>query len=108
MYGYWGCILVIGMISNLIITLTSWKSSRSRSDVAGGASRTIALPPPVNAAWQWVRAHFVIPSALMTYHRRPLFAWQIPTRIEALVVIMYWIISLVLCCVNYNAFEGNA
>ena len=54
-----------------------------------------------------MRAHLIIPSAVSTHHIQPLWMWQIPTRLESLVVILFWCLSVVLCSVNYIAYDGN-
>lgn len=78
-------------------------------------NEVVAAPKPhassplsfLNTAHHWVRANFIIPAAFGSHHQR-LFWWcTIPTRMETTVVLAFWILNLVLCCVGYEIFWPN-
>ncbi|PGH33087.1 hypothetical protein GX50_04069 [[Emmonsia] crescens] len=55
----------------------------------------------------WIRANLIMPAAFGTHHQR-LFYWcSIPTRVEAIVIVLFYVLSLVLTCVGHDIFRGN-
>lgn len=55
----------------------------------------------------WVRANLIIPTTFGTHHQRLLWWCSVPTRMETLVVLSYWALSLILCAVSYYIFTPN-
>lgn len=63
--------------------------------------------PGVGTAFHWIHTHLIIPSPLATTHSRYLLGCTFSTRVEALIVMGFWMISIVLSLVGYKAFSGN-
>jgi hypothetical protein len=107
MYGFWGTVLLAGMLNNAFNALWHHRVSHSSRDAeqAGGSNHRAV--GPVFGAWHWIKTHVIIPSSFGTYHRRLLYGFSVPTRIEAFIIWAYWAISLILCAVNIRTFEGN-
>ena len=105
--GFMGVVLLTGIIQNMCNTFWHLRASRVVNDVEGSGQARSPLTGLVANSWRSVRAHLVLPSVIATYRRRLLYGFTVPTRIEAFVVWAYWIISLILCSVNYKTFKGN-
>jgi hypothetical protein len=108
MYGYWGAILIIAMLNNAHGRWWQSRASRSTSDVEGRQALTlIANDNPLAIANTWWKKNFIIPPIFGTRRRQLYYNFSVPTRLEAIVIFTYWILSLMLCAANYRAFEGN-
>ncbi|KAJ4862477.1 ferric reductase like transmembrane component domain-containing protein [Trichoderma breve] len=112
MYGFWGGILLIGMLRRLITYIVESRLSplsTDPEDLGAADSREKPTAGTKSLAYMYsrIRKHLTIPSGLPPYHSQLLFGCTIPTRIESLVIISCWILNFVLCCVNYRGFEGN-
>lgn len=60
-----------------------------------------------SSAHHWFRTNLIIPAAFGSHHQR-LFYWcSIPTRMETLVVVAFWVLNLILCGVTYEIFYPN-
>lgn len=100
-YGYWGTILLIGIISQLCSTLLP--ASTSRPDTEGARAKV----RPFAKFTHWINTHFILAPIFGNRHRRLLLGCQVLTRLQAFVIYGYWLLSLILCCVNYRTFKGN-
>lgn len=112
MYGFWGGVLVIGILHRLITLINESRPSPSSigpedTGIADSREKPTEKNRPFVSMYSWIRKNLITPSALPPYRRQPLFGCTIPTRIEVFIVLSYWIVSLVLCCVNYRGFKGN-
>lgn len=104
MYGFWGAILVFGMVRRLFHTLRQRTPSASDSESGRANSTTTRLFRHITT---WARKHLITPSMLPPYHIQPLLGCTVPTRLEFIIIYLYYVISIVLCAVNYRGFEGN-
>ncbi|KAI2004749.1 hypothetical protein LOZ52_004990 [Ophidiomyces ophidiicola] len=108
MYGFWGGIVFFGIVYRLYIVFFNIKRSRFGVDEEGnGSNKHSLLPRPLAKISHWFQTTLVIPGAIKPYHQRPFYWCAIPTRLEGLVIGGFWLISFVLCAVNYRVFEGN-
>ena len=112
MYGFWGAILIIGMLHRSIALLQERRlpfppTSLEDMGLADDRKKSARWPHHISSLYSWISQQVVIPSAFSPYRRELLFGCTIPTRLESFVVLSYWIVSLILCCVNYRGFEGN-
>ncbi|EPE07050.1 ferric reductase transmembrane component 4 precursor [Ophiostoma piceae UAMH 11346] len=115
--GYWAGILVLAMIHKAwTVTLETLESRKLHKDLEGGSSRSTSLFNTsrfgaVGHAWHKLRTWIIIPAGLAPFfnkHQRLVAGWGImPRRLDMLIVIGYWIVVIVLCCVGYDTFEGN-
>ncbi|KAF2103935.1 FRE family ferric-chelate reductase [Rhizodiscina lignyota] len=107
MYGFWGSILLIGIVGNIVNALSS-RSMRQRSKDSESLSSTKARSYDIfSRIRDPINKHLVLPLAFGSHHQRLLYGCTVPTRIVGLVVIAYWSLSLILCAVNYRTFLGN-
>ncbi|KAL7926928.1 ferric reductase like transmembrane component domain-containing protein [Trichoderma austrokoningii] len=112
MYGFWGGVLVIGFLHRLITLVNESRLSSSSigpedTGIADSRKKQAQNSGLFVSMYSWIRKNLITPSALPPYRRQPLFGCTIPTRIEVFIVLSYWIVSFVLCCVNYRGFKGN-
>ncbi len=112
MYGFWGGVLVIGMLHRFIAVLQERRllipsTSAEDTGLADARATSARWPKNIRSLYSWVNQHLVTPSAFSPYRRELLFGCTIPTRLESFVILSYWLISFILCCVNYRGFEGN-
>ncbi len=117
-YGFWGGLLLIGIINRLV---THVSAARRLKDVVAAADDVETTGTPsvgtkrshsgpvtvVKSIHHWLRANVIIPAAFGSHHNRPLLWSTIPTRMETIVVASFWILTLILCCVNYLIFWPN-
>ncbi|KAL7808709.1 ferric reductase NAD binding domain-containing protein [Trichoderma gracile] len=112
MYGFWGIVLLFGTLHRLITHILESRvlpSSTGPEDTGSADSRekTGAGTKSLGHLYSRIRKGLTTPSVFPPYHRQLLFGCTIPTRLEFFIVASYWIVSFVLCCVNYRAFDGN-
>lgn len=113
MYGFWGGLLLIGMINRLVTHFSVARRMKNATDVEVGNASTnskgnrtgpIALFKSIH---YWLRAHVIIPAAFGTHHNRPFYWNTIPTRMETIIVVAFWVMTFILCCVTYHIFSPN-
>ncbi|KAG4440540.1 hypothetical protein IFR05_003956 [Cadophora sp. M221] len=108
-YGFWGGVLLIGIITRFVKFLAHRTPQQDRSlDVATAESHS--SPHAYTTAqklWGWAQAKVVFPPVIGTHHRRLLGGFTIPTRLQTSVVLAYWAWSIVICAVSYNIFSPN-
>ncbi len=107
MYGFWGGVLVIAIISNMFNKLWQRRYRSRSTDGEGVSPRAYQLPAPLGLITHLVQTHLTIPAGFKSYHQRLYYGFSVPTRMESIVVFIYWTISLILCAVNIKAFQGN-
>ncbi|TVY24474.1 Ferric/cupric reductase transmembrane component [Lachnellula hyalina] len=108
-YGFWGCILFIGIINRLVNVLLSMRSSKAfdhqRTIEEQSAPRSHSIV--FSKTYRWFQANLILPPAIGTRHQRHVFGFTMPTRIVTLIVIAYYIWSIVICAVSYDVFFPN-
>ncbi|KAF7158180.1 hypothetical protein CNMCM5623_002846 [Aspergillus felis] len=105
LYGFWGGILLIGMLNNLLSTMVHYRLARQVIDVEG--ERSASKHGPLKVIHHWVKAKLIIPAAVGSHHQRLLGIVTLPTRLETIVVCCYWALNLILCAVSYEAKWPN-
>ncbi|KAK2831891.1 hypothetical protein FQN49_007066, partial [Arthroderma sp. PD_2] len=115
-YGYaiigtWCSILLLGMLYNSYNWVFFPRLRGNKGDLEDSYALTRGhsswFLKPLHHLFSWIRTHLIIPSAFGSYHSRTIAGCDIPTRMEAVVIFCFWLITTVLCCVNYNLFPGN-
>lgn len=114
-YAFWGGIILVGIIQRLWQVWSQSRFTHSAADTEGGSipsggrkvPASTGLLAPASRGYSWIHTNLVLPSSLGSYHQRLWWWCTIPTRMITLVVASFWILSLVLSCVNYRGFEGN-
>jgi hypothetical protein len=103
LYGFWGAILLAGIIVNICKAASSLRASRYSTDLEKSSTPQY-LPSKV---WQLIKKHLILPTVFGSHRRRLYYGFSIPTRIEGFVIFLYWTCSLILTAVNVKTFEGN-
>jgi len=102
--------LLIGTLHNLLTHLFHSRLSRQEQD-SGDNSRYLLLSTgfltPFKTVCHWTRTNLIIPAAFGSHHQRLFYYCTIPTRMEAVPIILYYVLSLVFMSVSYDIFEGN-
>lgn len=102
-YAFWALVLAVGIFHRLVrhifhaldIRAGQWARSRVRW-----------LWIPLDGTYHWLQTHLVVPAPLPS-SRRKLLWWTFPTRIEAVTVLLFWVLSVVVCTLEYRPVEGN-
>ncbi|OJD11947.1 hypothetical protein AJ78_07380, partial [Emergomyces pasteurianus Ep9510] len=110
-YWFWGIVLLSGILNRLFTHFTGARQRSTRYDSEGHTSHINSGAPlllqPFRWLHHWIRAYFIIPAAFGTHHQR-LFYWcSIPTRVETIVIVIFYVLSLALTCVGHDIFKGN-
>ncbi|EKV18859.1 FRE family ferric-chelate reductase, putative [Penicillium digitatum PHI26] len=109
-YAYWGGIMSLGMIYRLSDWLFHRPQRRTERALESNVypfTKLLKQVPWVGAGLQWIQTHLIIPTPLATTHGRRLLGFTFSTRVEALIVVGFWMISILLSVVGYRTFPGN-
>lgn len=99
MYAFWGLILTIAAITNLL------KSTGASSEpLESQSSRKKRF---LHSSWKWIRTNLIIPPTFGSHHQRLLFWCTIPTRMEALVVTLFYLFTTYLAVSHYRLISNN-
>lgn len=108
-YAYWAGILLVGMGSRVGTWLLNHRTPRLGRDLESCLyleTATGDLRPWVGGLLHWVRTHLVVPAPLARRGRN-LLGCTFSTRVEALVIGGFWLLSIILSFVGYRTFPGN-
>lgn len=88
-YSYWAAILCFGVLYRLFQTF--WKNRR------------VAGPP-----WTLLqRISHAVQTHLVIAKPTPFLWLTLPSRLDAIVLGLFWVLNTVLCAITYPTFEGN-
>lgn len=109
LYGFWGPILLFGMLQKAIRHLAERRRGYVYVDAEGNSQQSNASGKPglLSRIDAWSNKYLVTPSLLPPYRQKRLLGCTIPTRAVTFVLAAYWILNFVLSCVLYRAFTGN-
>ncbi|KAE8372399.1 ferric reductase like transmembrane component-domain-containing protein [Aspergillus bertholletiae] len=102
-YLFWAFILSIGVVHRLIqhlLPLDHVRIDPTRSTVSR------ILYTPFVTVYHWIQTYIITPSPLPSGGRHLLW-WTFPTRAEAIIVVLFWLLSSVLSSVSYRIFPDN-
>ncbi|KNG89121.1 FRE family ferric-chelate reductase [Aspergillus nomiae NRRL 13137] len=102
-YLFWAVILSIGVFHRLIQHILLSKRIRVNGN-RSVLSRT--LYTPFITIYHWIQT-YIITSSPLPSRGRYLLWWTFPTRIEAILVVLFWVLSAVLSSVSYRLFPEN-
>ncbi|RHZ43508.1 ferric reductase family protein [Aspergillus thermomutatus] len=94
-YAYWTVVIAVGALHKLALHAICSKRMRS-----------LPFLIPVLSIYHWIQTNLIIPPPLASSRRRLLW-WTFPGRIHAIIVLLFWILSVVLCLVGYRTFSDN-
>ncbi|CAK7219843.1 hypothetical protein SCUCBS95973_003958 [Sporothrix curviconia] len=108
-FGFWCVILVFGMVQNLIRKTIESRQGFIYADAEGSVVRpgSGGKPGIFSRAAAVVRKYVLTPSSMPPYHQQRFMGCTIPTRAESFVVLSYWIVTIILSCVNYHGQADN-
>ncbi|OQD97272.1 hypothetical protein PENVUL_c084G06606 [Penicillium vulpinum] len=109
-YAYWGGILSLGMAYRLADWLFHRRQRRAERALECNVYPVIKLLesiPLLGTGIHWIQTHVMIPGPLTAKNGRHLLGFTFSTRVEALIVVGFWMISIVLSVVGYRTFPGN-
>lgn len=108
MYGFWGGIVLLGVIHKL---WHQFHSARVAPKPTDSERQTSAAGRPkfhlVDTMGHWIETNLITPPAFGTHHSRLLYWCTIPTRLEMIVVVAYWILSIVLAGAGYVYYPSK-
>ncbi|OJJ45856.1 hypothetical protein ASPZODRAFT_160065 [Penicilliopsis zonata CBS 506.65] len=104
-YGYainffWMGLILVGSLNHLVKHLLYTNRARRL-----GRSIPSVLCVPFRALYESVQTHLIVPAPLGA--GRKILWCTLPTRIVAIVVAIYWALSILACCVGYRLFSEN-
>ncbi|KAB8256537.1 ferric reductase like transmembrane component-domain-containing protein [Aspergillus pseudonomiae] len=113
--GYWGGILVLGMMAKLMGSLSSQRRVPSHQDAESSVTsqnmrRKQNKPKAVASMLHSLRTSFVVPASFapILSHHQQLYYWHtVPRRLDLLIVLGFWALCIILGCVDYQSFSGN-
>jgi hypothetical protein len=111
-YSFWGAILLVGIVNRFATYVFGSYNSRKNADIEDAAGihaarRESTYFKILESPYHWLRTNLIIPAVYGSHHQQ-LFWWcSIPTRMEILVLVAYWTLSIVLCVVNIDVFYPN-
>ncbi|KIW12012.1 hypothetical protein PV08_09286 [Exophiala spinifera] len=101
-YGFWGVILLIGIIRRLLHHLLSYRRAVLVRDLEGRQRQSERSAPLFGGVQHWIKANLITPAAVGSKHQRRSWFGTVPTRIEAIVVALFYLLVIGLCCVSYD------
>ncbi|KAJ9366216.1 hypothetical protein DTO282E5_9105 [Paecilomyces variotii] len=110
-YWFWGTVLLFGIVNNALYHLFYSQVEPSKWDVESSSKSLHAIRDGCNrllgGVYHSVRTHFVIPPAFGSHHQRLFYYCTIPTRMEAVPIVVYYTMSFLFTILSYDIFEGN-
>ncbi|KAB8268211.1 ferric reductase like transmembrane component-domain-containing protein [Aspergillus minisclerotigenes] len=113
--GYWGGILVLGMMAKLMGSVSSQRRAPSCRDAESNIAlqsmhRKQTKPKAMTSVLHYLRTYFVVPASFAPIlpHHQQLYYWHtVPRRLDLLIVLGFWALCIILACVDYQSFSGN-
>lgn len=95
MYGFWGLVVVVGLINRCVQLLNARQHGpdRQRSD-----SSSIRL---------WIRRRLLLPATFGQHCQDSVGMGTIPPRLESMLLVLYLIMNIVFIFPGYDLFAGN-
>ncbi|KAE8140337.1 ferric reductase like transmembrane component-domain-containing protein [Aspergillus pseudotamarii] len=113
--GYWGGILVLGMMAKLMGSVSSQRRAPSRRDPESNIAlqnmhQKQTKPKAGASTLHYLRTYFIVPASFAPIlpHHQQLYYWHtVPRRLDLLIVLGFWVLCVILGCVDYQSFSGN-
>lgn len=107
-YGFWGAVLVAGMLNRLAGSHLM-KKLVGRHDLEASTQTAVPIRGRnlLTTLSMWLQKHLVLTPLFGFHHQERLWTCAVPTRLETIVITAYWILNFVLCCVSYETFFPN-
>ena len=109
LYGFWGGIVLCGIIAKLCRVFESRRSTPVSLDSEGQTKELpYKWPQTLQTARVWSRTYLTMPSAFGKHRARLLYWCTIPKRSVAAVIVAYWALSIVLCGTGYEMYDSDS
>lgn len=102
-YIFWAVILSVGIFHRLLQHILLSKRIRAN---ATRSTLSRVLYTPFATIYHWIQTYIITASPVPSGGRYLLW-WTFPTRVEAIIVILFWVLSSVLSSVSYRLFPDN-
>jgi hypothetical protein len=95
MYGFWGLVIVIGLIYRCTEVLAARRRASGRYN------------PGTSSIRLWFRRHLLLPATFGGHCQESAGVGTIPPRVETILLILYLVMNIVFLFPGYDLFEGN-
>lgn len=95
MYGFWALVILTGIAYRVA---DAFISKRQAAGCASNESK---------GAWAWIRKHLVLPATFGKSCQAPVGWCTIPTRLESILLVLYFVMNFIFLFVGYDVFSGN-
>ncbi|KAL1966474.1 hypothetical protein VTN77DRAFT_4396 [Rasamsonia byssochlamydoides] len=110
-YFFWGSVLLVGTINHFLTNLFHLHRRCEKECLRGPSKYLPYLPGDLvkllERIHHWIRTNLIIPAAIGSYHQRLFYYCSIPTRMEAIPIISFYLLSFAFMALSYDIFEGN-
>ncbi|RAK80748.1 ferric reductase family protein [Aspergillus fijiensis CBS 313.89] len=110
-HGFWGSVILIGMISNFLTGVFYCRDAGQTQDPEKPRSpsrlRRLSSSNPISKVYNALNTHLILALSPGTYHQRLLFGGKVPLRVQALVILAFWALGVILACMRYDAYSDD-
>lgn len=108
MYGFWGIVLVTGMLNRLFALIVQWTSRNTHGNTEAASERQVlSSKSSFSGIRRLVRQHIILP-AVFGYRHQVAWGWcTVPTRIQSFLVFAFVGLNIILCSIRYSSFDNN-
>lgn len=108
MSGFWGIVLLIGMVNRLFALIVYRSSATTRGNTEAISERQVqSSKSSFGKVKRLVKQHIILPAIFGYRHQVPWGWCTVPTRIQTFIVFVFVLLNIVLCAVKYTAFDQN-
>ncbi|PQE09594.1 ferric reductase transmembrane component 4 precursor protein [Rutstroemia sp. NJR-2017a WRK4] len=102
---FWGGILFLGIV---VKTWQNFTSSRDQALVPGKKAQ--GLLAPTSKLKHMVSTYVTTPALFepsSKHHVQLFWGFTLPTRLDFIIIFLFWAVIIVISCVDYQSFSGN-
>lgn len=106
-YVFWAAIVFFGIVHRVSNAFLLRQQYEVDQDVEGEQKTSLSLPARITSnVHRWINTHFLLPSEFGSGLRKLGWVWhhQISTRIQTIVVVLYCILTILLCATDYYTY----
>lgn len=108
MYGFWGFVLLVGMVNRFFAFIVQRTAERATGNTEAISERKVQSSKSSFATVKrLVRQHITLPAVLGYRHSVPWGWCTVPTRIQTFIVFAFVGINIVLCSVHYKSVDRS-
>jgi hypothetical protein len=95
MYGFWGLVIVVGLIDRCTELLAARRHATGR------------YQPGKSSVPLWLRRRLLLPATFSGHCQESAGFGTIPPRVETILLIVYLVMNIVFLFPGYDLFDGN-